>query len=126
MLIHMLIRVLVSWLLIAVALALTAEILDSVTVDGGTAGVLWVAALFGLVNAIIGPFLRLLSLPITLITFGLFSLVVNAALFALTAGLTEYLNVGGFLSAVAGAFLVSVLASVMHWVLILVLPDDGT
>ena len=59
---------LLSWLIMAVALGITAWILDDVTIQGGTLGLLWVAVLFGLVNAIVGPLLQLLSLPLTLLT----------------------------------------------------------
>ena len=47
------------------------------------------ALLFGLVNALIGTLLRLISLPLTLMTFGLFGLVINGVLLAITAGLTD-------------------------------------
>jgi uncharacterized membrane protein YvlD (DUF360 family) len=57
---------------------------------------------------------RLLSLPITLMTFGLFALVVNGLLLAITAGLSDYLDVGGFLQTVLAAFLISVLSWVTH------------
>ena len=99
---------------------------DSVSIDGGLVTTLWVAALFGLVNAVLGPVLRLLSLPITLVTFGLFSLVVNGALLAVTAGLTDYLDVGGFVQTVVAALLMSVLAAVTFFVLRLVVPDKST
>ena len=120
----MLIRLLLSWLVIAVALAVTAAVLDEVTVDGGTAGLLWVSALFGLVNAIVGPVLRLLTLPLTLVTFGLFALVVNAILFALTAGLTDYLNVGGFGWTIVAAFLVALVSAILNLILLSVLAPD--
>jgi len=119
-----LIRLLLSWLVIAVALGVTAAVLDEVTVDGGTAGLLWVSALFGLVNAIVGPVLRLLTLPLTLVTFGLFALVVNAILFALTAGLTDYLNVGGFGWTIVAAFLVALVSAILNLILLSVLAPD--
>ena len=120
---YVLIRALVSWLVIAVTLAITVEVVDSVSIDGGMVATLWVAALFGLVNAVLGPVLRLLSLPLTLVTFGLFSLVVNGALLAITAGLTDYLDVGGFVSTIVAALLMSVLTVVTYFVLRLIVPD---
>ncbi|MCU1669826.1 MAG: rane protein of unknown function [Blastococcus sp.] len=69
---------------------------------------LWIALIFALVNAIVGPVLRLLSLPFVLLTLGLFLLVVNAALLGLTALLTDRLQVNGIGSAVIGGLLLAI------------------
>jgi putative membrane protein len=69
---------------------------------------LWIGLIFGLVNAIVGPVLRLLSLPFVLITLGLFLLVVNAALLGLTAALTDRLTVDGFGTALIGGLILAV------------------
>lgn len=106
------------WVLLAAVLALVAWIVPDVDIDGGLFGVLVAAAIFGLVNAVVGPVLRLLSLPITMVTFGLFSLVVNGLLLALTAGLTSYLDVGGLFQTIVAAFLISVLNTLTHFVVI--------
>ena len=87
--------------------------MPSVDIDGGLLALLGVALIFGLVNALIGPLLRLVSLPITLVTFGLFALVINGALLALTAGLSDALEVGGFLGAMLAALLISLLSGLI-------------
>jgi putative membrane protein len=69
---------------------------------------LWIGLIFGVVNAIVGPVLRLLSLPFVLLTLGLFLLVVNAALLGLTAALTDRLAVDGFGTAVLGGLILAV------------------
>jgi len=69
---------------------------------------LWIGLLFGLVNAIAGPVLRLLSLPFVLLTLGLFLLVVNAALLGLTAALSDRLTVDGFGTALIGGLILAV------------------
>jgi putative membrane protein len=69
---------------------------------------LWIGLIFGAVNAIVGPVLRLLSLPFVLLTLGLFLLVVNAALLALTAGLTDRLTIDGFGTAIVGGLILAV------------------
>jgi putative membrane protein len=102
-----------SWLVVAAAIAIAAAVVPSVDIDGGVLSLLGVAFLFGLVNALVGPVLRLVSLPITLVTFGLFTLVVNGLLLALTAGLSDALDVGGFLAAVGAALLISLLTGLM-------------
>jgi putative membrane protein len=69
---------------------------------------LWIALIFAVVNAIIGPILRLFSLPFVILTLGLFLLVVNAALLGLTAALTDRLTVDGFGSALVGGLLLAI------------------
>jgi putative membrane protein len=69
---------------------------------------LWIALIFAVVNAIVGPVLRLLSLPFVLLTLGLFLLVVNAALLGITAALTDRLQIDGFGTAVLGGLLLAV------------------
>src|SRR4051795_1902257 len=101
------------------------RLLTSITVIGnpdaplGTVGTfLWIALIFAVVNAIIGPIVRLLSLPFVVLTLGLFLLVVNAALLGLTALFTDRLEVDGFLPAVVGGFLIAVFS----WIAELLLP----
>ena len=79
---------------------------------------LWIGLIFGVVNAIVGPVLRLLSLPFVVLTLGLFLLVVNAALLGLTAAVSDRLEVDGFVAAVVGGFLVALFS----WIAELVLP----
>ncbi|TQN40809.1 putative membrane protein [Blastococcus colisei] len=69
---------------------------------------LWIGLIFGVVNAIVGPVLRLLSLPFVLLTLGLFLLVINAALLALTAGITDRLTIDGFTTALLGGLILAV------------------
>ena len=68
----------------------------------------WIALIFALVNAVVGPVLRLLGLPFVLLTLGLFLLVINAALLGLTAVLTDRLDVTSFGSAVLGGLLLAI------------------
>jgi putative membrane protein len=75
---------------------------------GATGTYLWIGLIFGLVNAIVGPILRLLALPFVVLTLGLFLLVVNAALLALTAGLTDRLAIDGFGTAIVGGLILAV------------------
>ena len=69
---------------------------------------LWIALIFAVVNAIVGPILRLLSLPFVILTLGLFLLVINAALLGITAALTDRLQVDGFGSALIGGLLLAI------------------
>ena len=85
---------------------------------GSTGTYLWVALLFALVNAIVGPVVRLLSFPFVVLTLGLFLLVVNAALLGLTAALSDRFSVDGFVPAVLGGLLIAVFS----WIAELLLP----
>jgi putative membrane protein len=109
----MLKQLIVVWVIVAASIAITAWLLPSVEVDGGAVSLLGVALLFGLVNALIGTVLRLVSLPLTLITFGLFGLVINGILLAITAGLTDVLDVGGFFATILAAVVISAVTAVL-------------
>jgi putative membrane protein len=88
----------------------------------GPFNLLIAAVVFGLVNALIRPVLALLTLPITILTLGLFSLVVNAAMFALTAGLMRGMRVDGFWAAFFGA----VIVALVSWAASRVIADRTT
>jgi putative membrane protein len=107
-------KLLIRWAVLTVAVWLAAAVVPGVHVHGGVLTYVWVALLFGLVNAILGPFLRLLALPFTLLTLGLFALVVNGVLVAITAGLSSKLDVGGFFSAFLAALVISLVSTVFN------------
>jgi len=91
----------ILWLLIrigviAVAFGITAWLLEGMEMSGGFWGYLWVAILFGIVNAIIGTILRLLTLPLIVLTLGLFAILVNAFLLEITDWLTDSLTIDEF------------------------------
>jgi putative membrane protein len=90
------------------------EVLPGLTVHpnevllGGYGTYLWIGLIFGVVNAIVGPILRLMSLPFVVLTLGLFLLIINAALLGLTALITDRLEVDGFVTAVLGGLILAV------------------
>jgi len=85
---------------------------------GETGTFLWVALLFAVVNSIVGPVVRLLSLPFVVLTLGLFLLVVNAAMLGITAAVSDRLQVDGFWTAIVGGFLIALFS----WIAELILP----
>ena len=109
--------VVIVWVVLGAAIAGTAAVMPSVEIDGGVVSVLGIAVVFGLVNALLGPLLRVISLPLTMMTLGLFSLVVNAALLGITAYLLDSLDVGGFFPTVLAAILISTLTAVLWFVI---------
>jgi putative membrane protein len=102
-------RILVVWLVNTVALVLVAYLMPSVTIS--SAGAALIAALvLGLVNAVIRPLLVLLTLPVTLLTLGLFIFVLNGLLFWAVGSLVPGFHVAGFWSGVLGAIVFSVIS----------------
>lgn len=113
----MLVRVLMNWLVMAGAIWVATALVPGIYVRGGFLTYLAVSILFGLVNAILGPLLQLIALPLTLVTLGAFALVVNGVLLAVTAGLSDNLDVGGFLGTVFGALVISIITTLVELVL---------
>jgi len=103
---------LLRWFLLACALLLVAYLYPGVQVTSYTSA-LWAALVLGLLNALVRPVLVLLTLPITLVTLGLFLFVVNALMFWAAASLLSNFNVAGFGAALIGSILYSVLAMVI-------------
>ena len=94
----------------AVALWAAAAVLPGMALRGGFWGVLLVAAIFGVVNALVRPIILFFSIPLLILTLGLFTLVVNALMLLLTAVFTDNLVVEGFWWAVLGGLLISVVS----------------
>ena len=101
--------------LIASALAFWAAtvLISGITVNGGAWSYLWVALLFGLINGLIGSLLKLFTLPAILLTFGLFSFVINAAMLMLTARWSERLDVTNFWSALGASLIISLISTLL-------------
>ncbi|MDP2496601.1 MAG: phage holin family protein [Candidatus Palauibacterales bacterium] len=103
----------VRWLLNAGALYLTTKIVSGIVVEG-TGALLLAALIIGLLNAVLKPVLVVLTLPITILSLGLFYLVLNGILFALASVLTPGFSVAGFGAAFLGALVMSVLGILFH------------
>lgn len=109
----------------AVAIGLTSLLLAGFTFSGNLVNLIIVAIIFGLVNALIRPIVKLLTLPITIVTLGLFSLVINALMLMLTTWLSDSLSLEGgifqnFFTALVGALIISIVSIILSWFL----PDD--
>lgn len=102
-------RLLITWLINAVALFALPYLMQSVRVENFTTALV-AALVLGLVNVLIRPILVLLTLPVTVLTLGLFIFVINALLFWAVANLVGGFHVAGFWSAMAGAILYSLIS----------------
>ena len=105
-------RILLVWLINAVALIAVAYLMPSITVSNFTAALI-AALILGLVNAVIRPILVLLTLPVTVLTLGLFILVINGLLFWLVGSFIQGFVVQGFWAGFFGA----ILFSIVSWLL---------
>jgi putative membrane protein len=121
------VKFVVKVVLLAVVFYFVAKYVPGIVVETNPSAVLglsvtfvWLALLFAVVNAVLRPVLKLLSLPFVILTLGLFYLVINAALLGITAAISAKLQVTGLVPAVVGGFFLA-LAS---WVADLVL-DRG-
>ncbi len=107
---------LIRFVVTGVAVLLAAQIVPGIRVDGFSAGVAAVIV-FSLLNAVVRPILYLLSLPLIVVTLGLFIVVINALLLQLVAWLVKGFVVEGFWPSVWGALLISVVSTILNiWV----------
>ncbi len=106
---------LIRWVLNALALLAVAYLYPGVRVESFLAAAVAALAL-GLANAVIRPVLVVLTLPVTIVTLGLFLFVINAALFWLVAQVIKGFAVDGFLSALVGSILYSLITLAVSWV----------
>jgi putative membrane protein len=108
------ISLLLRWILSALALLAVAYIYPGVRVESFFAAAIAALAL-GLVNAVIRPILVLLTLPVTIVTLGLFLFVINALLFWLVAEIVKGFSVQGFFAALVGSLLYSLITLAVNW-----------
>ena len=110
-----------SWILSAISLLIVGRIVPGIQIQGfGTA--LIAAIVIGLVNATLGLALKILTLPLTILTLGLFWVVINALMLKLAAALVPGFTVRGFLPALVGALLLSLVNMGLRY---LVMPGNA-
>ena len=119
------VRVLVNWGIMAGAVWVATAVVPGITVNGGVGTYLAVSVLFGLVNAMVGPILQWLVGSQSWLRLGSSALLVNSILFAVTAGLSPNLDVAGLGSAVLGAVVVAVTATLLELVIRPSAPTGG-
>ena len=99
----------------AIAIAITAYLLPGITVNGGIGTYLILAIIFGIVNALIKPIVKLLTCPLIIVTLGLFILVINGAMLMLTGAISgDRLIVSGWGSAIIGGIIMGVVNVVLE------------
>jgi len=108
-------RLLIHWILSAIALWIVAHFVPGIFVSGPKAALI-AALVIGLINATIGLILKVLTFPLTILTLGLFWFVINALMLELAAQFVQGFEVHGFIPALIGAVLMSLVSSVLQWI----------
>ena len=110
----------------AVALYLAVWLLPGLDLLGGVVSLLWIALIFGVVNALLGPLLKFLSCGLIVLTLGLFTLVINTFLFWLTYVISRSFGLGLIISDPVwwNAFLGAVVVSIVSFIMSMVVRDE--
>ena len=98
----------------ALAFWATTSLIAGIAVIGGAKTYLWVAFLFGLINGLLGSLVKLLTLPAILLSLGLFSFVINAAMLMLTARWSDKLDIDNFWSALFASLIISIVTTFLN------------
>lgn len=107
-------RLILRWIVLALAIWAATAVVPGITVHGGVRTYLWVALLFGLINAVLGSIVKVLTFPVTLVTFGLFIWVINAAMLELTARWSSKLDIKDFWTALFASLIISIVSSLLR------------
>jgi putative membrane protein len=117
-------KFILRWAINAVALFLAVSFVPGVSLQGGWASIIWLALIFGLINAFLRPLLKLLTCPLIFLTLGLFTLLINTFLFWLTSQVGQAFGIGFTISGFWPAFFGGLVVTVVSVVLSLVLKDE--
>ena len=107
------ITLLIQWILLALGLLFVAWILPGVSLDGFLPA-LWATLIMGLINISIKPVLILLTIPINILTLGLFTFIINALLFWFVSSVVDGFEVNGFLAALFGSLLFTIISTFIN------------
>ncbi len=110
----------IRWLILTVAIVICAYLIEGIYVSGFLSAIL-AAAFLGILNALLRPLLLLITLPINILTLGLFTFVINAVLLLMVSGVITGLEIRSFWSALGGALIISLIS----WVLLSFISDRG-
>ena len=117
-------KFILRWVINAVALYLAVFFVPGVNLQGGWTSVLWLALIFGLINAFLRPLLKFLTCPLIFLTLGLFTLLINTFLFWLTGQAGQMFGVGFTVDGFWAAFLGGLVVTVVSVFMSLILKDE--
>lgn len=110
----------IRWLMLTVAILAAAYVLDGIEIDGFFSA-FFAAAILGILNALLRPILLLITLPLNILTLGLFTFVINALMLMMASGVIAGFHVQGFWWAVVGSLIISAVS----WLLTSLVNDQG-
>ncbi len=119
-------KFILRWAINAIALYLAVLVLPGISLESGLASVLWLALIFGLVNALFRPLLKFLTCPLIILTLGLFTLVINTFLFWLTSVIGQSFGIVMIITDPVwwNAFLGGLVVSLVSIVMTMILKDE--
>ena len=112
------------WAINAIALYVAVQFVSGIDFQGSWTGLLWLALIIGLLNALVRPLLKLLAFPLIILTLGLFTIVINTIVLMLTSAIGQALNLGLSVDSFWSALLGSIVISLVSVVLSLILRDE--
>ncbi len=117
-------RFILRWAINTVAIFLAIRFVPGISLQSSWVSVIWLALIFGLVNAFLRPLLKLLTCPLIILTLGLFTLVINTFLFWLTGQIGQFLGISITINGLWPAFLGGLVVSIVSVILTVILKDE--
>lgn len=117
-------KFILRWAINAIAIFLAIRFVPGISLQSGWVSVIWLALIFGLVNAFLRPLLKLLTCPLIILTLGLFTLLINTFLFWLTGQIGQFFGIGITMDGFLPAFLGGLVVTIVSVVLTLILKDE--
>lgn len=117
-------KFILRWAINAIAIFLAIRFVPGISLQSGWVSVIWLALIFGLVNAFVRPIINLLTCPFIILTLGLFTLLINTFLFWLTGQIGQFFGIGVTMNGFWPAFFGGVVVTVVSVVLTLILKDE--
>lgn len=117
-------KFILRWAINTVAIFLAIRFVPGISLQSPWVGVIWLALIFGLVNAFLRPLLKLLTCPLIILTLGLFTLLINTFLFWLTGQIGQFFGIAITINGFLPAFLGGLVVTIVSVVLTLILKDE--
>jgi putative membrane protein len=115
----------VKWVINTIAIVLAIKFVPGIVYSGEWWGILIVSTIFGLINTVIRPLVKLFTFPLLILTLGLFTFIINAMMLSLTSWLSETLRLGFHVEGFRAAFLGSLVISMVSLILGCLMPPEG-
>ena len=117
-------KFILRWAINTVAIFLAINFVPGISLQGSWVGVIWLALIFGLVNAFLRPLLKLLTCPLIILTLGLFTLLINTFLFWLTSRIGQFFGIAITITGFWPAFFGGLVVTIVSVALTLILKDE--